>query len=140
DVKTRTKDPTDITIGANLFGVAVSPDGKTAFVTDGGSTPGSDSVSTIDVKTRTKNPTDIPVGAQPRGGVVAPGHPRATARRVLQRGSHRLRYDRRLNGARPCWAAGHPCPSAVMVAVQNVAPERRGDHSHHAHNGTYALA
>jgi YVTN family beta-propeller protein len=57
DVKTRTKDPTDIPVGVYPAGVAVTPDGKTAFVAEGGS------VSTIDVKTRTKDPTDIPVGA-----------------------------------------------------------------------------
>jgi DNA-binding beta-propeller fold protein YncE len=32
DVKTRTKDPTDITLGTLTGGVAVTPDGKTAFV------------------------------------------------------------------------------------------------------------
>ena len=65
DVKTRTKNPTDIPVGANPTGVAVTPDGKTAFVTN----VDSGTVSTIDVKTRTKNPTDIPVGTAPgRGG------------------------------------------------------------------------
>jgi YVTN family beta-propeller protein len=68
DVKTRTKNPTDIAVGALPFGVAVTPDGKTAFVANGFS----DSVSTIDVKTRTKNPTDIPVGAGPLGVAVTP--------------------------------------------------------------------
>ena len=34
DVKTRTKNPTDITVGAGPLGVAVTPDGKTAFVTN----------------------------------------------------------------------------------------------------------
>jgi YVTN family beta-propeller protein len=58
DVKTRTKHPTDITVGTNPIRVAVTPDGKTAFVTNSGS----NTVSTIDVKTRTKDPTDIPVG------------------------------------------------------------------------------
>jgi len=54
DVKTRTKDPNDIAVGAGSGAVAVTPNGKTAFVVnyyDG-------TVSTIDVKTRTKNPTD----------------------------------------------------------------------------------
>jgi DNA-binding beta-propeller fold protein YncE len=72
-VKTRTKHPTDITVGANPKGVAVTPDSKTAFVTNANygneqEGPIGDSVSTIDVKTRTKHPTDIPVGAPDRGG------------------------------------------------------------------------
>jgi YVTN family beta-propeller protein len=50
DVKTRTKNPTDITVGSDPLGVAVTPDGTTVFVTN----YLSDSVSTIDVKTRTK--------------------------------------------------------------------------------------
>jgi YVTN family beta-propeller protein len=71
DVKTRTKYPTDIPIGQaktagavmppGPIGVAITPDGKTAFVTDGGS----GRVATIDVKTRKKHPTDIPVGSLP---------------------------------------------------------------------------
>ena len=61
DVRTRTKHPADITVGTNPGGVAVTPDGKTAFVTNFGS----GTVSMIDVKTRTKTPTDIPVGAGP---------------------------------------------------------------------------
>ena len=68
DVKTRTKHPTDITVGSFPFGVAITPDGKTAFVTNNGS----DSVSTIDVKTRTKHPNDIPVGSVPFGVAVTP--------------------------------------------------------------------
>jgi YVTN family beta-propeller protein len=68
DVKTRTKDPTDIAVGALPAGVAVTPDGKTAFVTN----LRSDTVSTIDVKTRTKDPTDIPVGPYPADVAVTP--------------------------------------------------------------------
>jgi YVTN family beta-propeller protein len=68
DVKTRTKNPTDITVGRLPFAVAVTPDGRTAFVTN----LGSDTVSTIDVQTRTKNPTDIPVGGQPVGIAITP--------------------------------------------------------------------
>jgi YVTN family beta-propeller protein len=67
DVKTRTKHPTDITAGVG-GGVAFTPDGKTAFVTD----PASGTVSTIDVKTRTKHPTDIPVGTFPFQVAVTP--------------------------------------------------------------------
>ena len=68
DVKTRTKNPTDIPVGTNPVGVAITPDGKTAFVTN----HVSGTVSTIDVKTRTKNPTDIPVGSVPVGVAVTP--------------------------------------------------------------------
>jgi YVTN family beta-propeller protein len=68
DVKTRTKHPTDITVGKLPGRVAVTPDGKTAFVTN----YASGSVSTIDVKTRTKHPTDIPVGANPYEVAVTP--------------------------------------------------------------------
>ena len=48
--------------------MAVTPDGKTAFITNFAS----DSVSTIDVRTRTKNPTDIPVGSNPTDVAVTP--------------------------------------------------------------------
>src|SRR5262245_47389893 len=58
DVKTRTKDPSDITVGFTPHGVGFTPDGKTAFVAN----KDSDTVSIIDVKTRTKDPTDIHVG------------------------------------------------------------------------------
>jgi YVTN family beta-propeller protein len=68
DVKTRTKHPTDITVGSQPQGVAMTPDGKTAFVANGGS----GTVSTIDVKTRAKHPTDIPVGDQPFGVAFTP--------------------------------------------------------------------
>ena len=68
DVKTRTKDPTDIPVGALPFGVAVTPDGKTAFVTN----VYSGTVSTIDVKTRTKHASDIAVGSGPLGVAVTP--------------------------------------------------------------------
>src|SRR5262249_43065543 len=34
EVKTRTKDPNDITVGLDPWGVAFTPDGKTAFVTN----------------------------------------------------------------------------------------------------------
>jgi YVTN family beta-propeller protein len=66
-VKTRTKNPTDIPVGTGPAGVAITPDGKTAFVTNQGGT-----VSTIDVKTRTKHPDDIPVGATPGDVNVTP--------------------------------------------------------------------
>jgi YVTN family beta-propeller protein len=49
-------------------GVAVTPDGRTVFVVDGGS----GTVSTVDVKTRKKNPPDITVGSAPFGVAVTP--------------------------------------------------------------------
>jgi YVTN family beta-propeller protein len=68
DVATRTKNPTDIGVGPEPVGVAVTPDGKTAFVTnDLGA-----SVSTIDVATRGENPTDIAVGPGPFGLAITP--------------------------------------------------------------------
>src|SRR5262245_33079737 len=68
DVKTGTKNPTDIPVGGDPIGVAVTPDGKTALVTNGLD----GTVSTIDVKTRTKNPTDIRVGSEPCGVARTP--------------------------------------------------------------------
>jgi YVTN family beta-propeller protein len=49
-------------------GVAVTPGGETAFVTNFAS----NTVPTIDVKTRTKNPTDITVGPNPIRVAVTP--------------------------------------------------------------------
>jgi YVTN family beta-propeller protein len=66
DVKTRTKHPTDIPVAPFPLGVAVTPDGKTAFVNGPTGT-----VSTIDVKTRTKQ-ADIPVGPGGNGVAVTP--------------------------------------------------------------------
>jgi len=74
-VKTRRKHPTDITVGANPKGVAITPDGKTAFVTNANlalEPTQSNSVSTIDVKTRTKHPDDITVGLQPLRVAITP--------------------------------------------------------------------
>jgi YVTN family beta-propeller protein len=68
DVKTRTKNPTDITVGSFPLSLTVTPDGKTAFVTS----QRNDTVSTIDVKTGTKNPTDIAVGTAPAGVAFTP--------------------------------------------------------------------
>src|SRR5262249_29138687 len=61
DVKTRTKDPTDIPLGLPPGGFVFTPDGKTAFLDN----YLSDTVSIIDVTTRTKNPGDITVGPSP---------------------------------------------------------------------------
>jgi YVTN family beta-propeller protein len=68
DVKARAKHPTDITVGVEPLRVAVTPDGKTAFVANSSS----GTVSTIDVKTGTKHPTDIRVGQQPVAVAVTP--------------------------------------------------------------------
>jgi YVTN family beta-propeller protein len=68
DVKTRTTHPTDIPVGAGPWGIAVTPNGKTAFVTN----LLSGTVSTIDVKTRTKHPDDIAVGSAPFEMAVTP--------------------------------------------------------------------
>src|SRR5215211_1928339 len=67
DLKTRTKDPTDIPVGSRPTQVRVTPDGKTAFVTN----QVSGTVSTIDVKTRKKHPADITVGSLSGGVAVA---------------------------------------------------------------------
>jgi YVTN family beta-propeller protein len=48
--------------------VRITPDGKTAFVTNNVS----GTVSTIDVKTRTKHTDDIPVGPSPLEVAVTP--------------------------------------------------------------------
>jgi YVTN family beta-propeller protein len=69
-VKTGIKNPTDIAVGTYPLGVAVTPGGETAFVTNGSS----GTVSMIDVKTRTKNPTDIAVGSAPGSVAVTPCH------------------------------------------------------------------
>jgi YVTN family beta-propeller protein len=68
DVKTRTKDPTDITVGPQPAAPAITPDGKTVFVAN----YGNGTMSTIGVKTKTKNPTDIPVGALPSTVAITP--------------------------------------------------------------------
>jgi len=70
DVRARTKNPTDITVGSSPLGLAVTPDGKTVFVAN----QGSGTVSTIGAKTTTKNPTDITVGAGPVGVAFTPCH------------------------------------------------------------------
>ena len=61
--------------------MAVTPDGKTAFVAN----DGSGTVSTIDVKTRTKNPTDITVGTDPSGVAVTPDGKTAFVTNLRQR-------------------------------------------------------
>ena len=67
-VNTRIKRPTDINVGEGPAGIAVTPDGKTVFV----SNLYSNTVSTIDVKSRATNPTDITVGTFPFQVAVTP--------------------------------------------------------------------
>jgi YVTN family beta-propeller protein len=67
DVKTRTKHPDDISVGRGPIAVAITPDGKTAFVSNLLGV----SMSTIDVKTRTKHPNDI-TGTGGAGLAIAP--------------------------------------------------------------------
>jgi DNA-binding beta-propeller fold protein YncE len=76
DVKTRTRRFSDIPIDGGPFGAAVTPDGKTAFVTNniGGT------VSAIDVKTRTsgrRSPDRPSRSRKGRRGIGAhrPAHP-----------------------------------------------------------------
>jgi YVTN family beta-propeller protein len=70
DLKTRTYAAGGIPVGENPARVAITSDGKTAFVTN----MSSNTVSAIDVKTRTKYPTDIPVGSLPLAVAVTPCH------------------------------------------------------------------
>lgn len=74
DVNTRTKNPADVTVGPAPFDLALTPDGKTVFVTHNNPLvlPVPGTVSTIRVKTRTKNPDDIAVGSGPIGVAITP--------------------------------------------------------------------
>jgi YVTN family beta-propeller protein len=56
-----------VTVGTGPFGVAVTPDGKHAYVTNGGGT-----VSVIDTASNTVVGTPIPVGSFPDGVAVTP--------------------------------------------------------------------
>src|SRR5262249_55812783 len=68
DVKTRTKPPDDIPVGAAPVGLVFTKDGKTLFVAN----RNSDTVSAIDIKTRTKNPNDIYIGYGAAGLAITP--------------------------------------------------------------------
>src|SRR5262249_33253995 len=68
DVETRTKNPTDISVGSNPSALAVTPNGKTVFV--GYEVSGT--VSAIDVKTRLKNSPDIAVAPNAFAVAVTP--------------------------------------------------------------------
>jgi YVTN family beta-propeller protein len=68
DVKSRTKHPDDIPVGSAPSGVALTPDGKTAFVAN----VDSGTLSTINVKSRTKHPDDIPVGGRQGWPAITP--------------------------------------------------------------------
>ncbi len=68
DVATRTANPTPISGFEHPNDVVITPDGKTAFVTNFGN----DYLSTIDVATRTKAPTDLPAGLHPVALAITP--------------------------------------------------------------------
>jgi YVTN family beta-propeller protein len=61
DLATMATDPDEIPAGYGAAGIAITPDGSTAFV----ALEEEDAVATIDVATRTKDPDDIPVGPVP---------------------------------------------------------------------------
>jgi|SRR5262249_3352683 len=74
DMNARTKNPGDIAVGASPLEMALTPDGKTAFVSHNNvldeALPGT--VSTIDLKTGTKNSDDIAVGSGSLGVAITP--------------------------------------------------------------------
>jgi len=74
DVNARTKNPGDIAVGPSPLELALTPDGKTLFVTHNNEVTESvpSTVSTIDVNTRTKNPDDIAVGSGSLGLAITP--------------------------------------------------------------------
>jgi YVTN family beta-propeller protein len=63
DIVTRTKDPVDLDDAARPAGIAISPDGRTAYVAQSNA----DAVATIDVTTRSWGATSIPVDSYPDG-------------------------------------------------------------------------
>ena len=67
-IDTATNTPgTAIPVGSDPFGIAITPDGKTAYVTN----DGSDTVTPIDTATNTPG-TPIPVGSIPDGIAITP--------------------------------------------------------------------
>src|SRR5262249_42014538 len=126
DVRTRTKDPTDIPVGSFPWDVAITPDGKTAFVTN----QASDTVSTIDVKTGTKDPTDIPVGRGPLGVAIAPCRRcrgRSDARVPVCSCGCGVRVGGRAGGCGPGRAVGGASTGAV--SADRVCRQRGQRHS-----------
>ena len=62
-----------LNLGIGPVGVGVTPDGRFAYITDGGgANPGSNTVSVIDVATNTLVPPLLPVGTSPAGIAVTP--------------------------------------------------------------------
>lgn len=60
NVKTGKKDPTDIAVGGTPYGLAITPNGKTAWVVNGNQpTDLQTTISAINVRTRKKTSTDI---------------------------------------------------------------------------------
>jgi YVTN family beta-propeller protein len=127
DAKTRTKHPTDIAVGSFPFGVAVTPDGKTAFVVNGGGPPAGGSVSTIGVKTRTKDPTDIPVGTGLPWGADRAVSPVTGSLTGFCEAWSLTRYHSATERRSPVLGAGPSYRYARVNPVQNNAPERRAD-------------
>src|SRR5262249_40305222 len=74
DVNTRTKNPGDIAVAPFPLELALTPDGKTPFVTHNNTVMEylPSTVSTIDVKTLPKNPDDIAVGLGSLGVAITP--------------------------------------------------------------------
>ena len=68
DIATRTKHPVDLDDAARPAGIAISPDGATAYVAQSTA----DAVATIDVPTRSWTTTAIPVDSYPDGLAVTP--------------------------------------------------------------------
>jgi DNA-binding beta-propeller fold protein YncE len=71
-IDTATNTPgTPIPVGNRPFAVAVTPDGKTVYVVNSGTSGGGNSVTPITVATNTPG-TPIPVGFQPEAIAVSP--------------------------------------------------------------------
>lgn len=68
DIATRTKHPVDLDDAARPAGIAISPDGATAYVAQSTT----NAVATIDVATRSWTTTSIPVDSYPDGMAVTP--------------------------------------------------------------------
>ncbi|MDV6278311.1 YncE family protein [Rhodococcus erythropolis] len=62
-----------VPVGANPFGVAITPNGTRAYVANGGG----NSVSVIDTATNTMIGNPIPIGTNPRGIAITPNGTRA---------------------------------------------------------------
>ena len=70
-----------IPVGSGPFGIAITPDGTTAYVTSGNV----DNVTVIDMATNTVVGSPIPVGRRPRGIAITPD---AATAYVVNNGSY----------------------------------------------------